>query len=99
MKFTFRRSDQFRPVIRNTKLGWVISGQFSALHSNANVRSFVNTSLDQTIQLLWKLDDFQALEPCMSTDDKVCNDYFLETVRRDDTGRFIVKIPFNENFT
>ena len=87
------------PVIRNTKLGWVISGKFSALHSNVNVRSFANTSLDQTIQLLWKLDEFQTLKPCMSTDDKVCDDYFLETVRRDDTGRFIVKIPFNENFT
>ena len=76
-------------------LGWLISGYLP--FKSSTVRVCATASLDHTIQALWKLDDFQTLETYLSTDDNYRNNHFLETVRRDETGRFIVKIPFKEN--
>ena len=47
---------------------------------------------------MWKLDEFLDPEIPSLRGDKYFNDFFPETVLRDATGRFIVKIPFKKNY-
>ena len=82
-------------VIKNTKLGWLISEYLPFI--NSTVRVCATASLDHTIQALLKRDDFQTPGTYLSTDDNYCNNHLLETVGRDETGKFILKIPLKEN--
>ena len=87
---------QNKPILKNTLLGWIISGPIPLV--STQVLSCNSTSLDLNIQSLWKLDDFENPMQHFSEEDNKCEDLFHKTVKRDHSGRFIVNIPFKPNY-
>ncbi|XP_046963315.1 uncharacterized protein LOC124532456 [Vanessa cardui] len=90
------------PIAQNTRLGWILSGQAScdretntsctiaSLHTNITNEEF-------NLKQFWELEsDNFTLEKQLTPDEKRCEEIFQETTKRDDFGRYIVKLPFKE---
>ncbi|KAK9702017.1 hypothetical protein QE152_g30218 [Popillia japonica] len=55
-----------------------------------------NLSLNQQIAKFWELEEIPA-QRRFSLEEQFCESHFKETTKRDDTGRFIVKLPFKQS--
>ena len=55
-----------------------------------------NVLLNSAIQKFWELESVPPppFISLLSADDRACHQHFLNTYTRDETGRFIVKLPF-----
>lgn len=73
-------------IFQNTKLGWIISGTI-----NNNLQGY-NTNSYVTLNNLNKLND-------SNQNDLICEENSRNTTTRDNQGKFIVKIPFNERIS
>ncbi|XP_030757751.1 uncharacterized protein LOC115883521 [Sitophilus oryzae] len=92
------------PILQETKFGYIIAGNLCmnptySLKVSVNCLNILDsdTSIDNKIIKFWELEDISSKEPNMSDSEKYCERYFKETVQRDASGRFIVKIPFKNN--
>lgn len=88
-------------ILQETKLGWIISGQIPI-----TVSSFLSTCLmevdsvsDNSLTRFWQIEEPQLAEPRMSLEEKECERHFLDTYKRNQLGRFIVSIPFNNRLS
>ncbi|GFU51207.1 integrase catalytic domain-containing protein [Trichonephila clavipes] len=60
---------------------------YCGLVTNAN-------ELNHSIKSFWEIENCPDFEiPTMSIEDKLCEEHFTNTYNRDETGRFIVKMP------
>ncbi|XP_023312157.1 uncharacterized protein LOC111692395, partial [Anoplophora glabripennis] len=92
------KGKQGEPSAINTIFGWVLIGPTST-HSESLVHSFhtsVNDSLDVTLRKFWELEQIPE-KTINSPSDELCEQIFVETHRRDTTGRYIVHLPFQDN--
>ncbi|KAJ8917008.1 hypothetical protein NQ315_012925, partial [Exocentrus adspersus] len=90
------------PILQKTCLGWVVSGPIyldkkSKLNTvcNLTVETNCDDALNHQLQKFWTIEDL----PCKkyySDEEAYCEEYFLKTSTRDETGRFIVSFPLKE---
>ncbi|XP_071570688.1 uncharacterized protein [Temnothorax nylanderi] len=89
------------PVAQATKLGWVISGPTTIGKPSVNKQVYhvsVNQELYDLVYKFWEVEEVPSSKvPILSKEEQECEDYFLSTHRRDETGRYIVKLPFKSN--
>lgn len=83
---------------QNTILGWVVASDFS---SCSNVNSPLLTmhtcvEIDKTLQMFWKSEELQIASTLTSVGTK-CEQIYNETVSRNDSGKYIVQLPFDES--
>ncbi|XP_038116938.1 uncharacterized protein LOC119769109 [Culex quinquefasciatus] len=88
------------PTIQNTELGWVVSGVVNGVAAKlprvvANKNSAEAEALAEINDLLAK---FWELESCQtpsthSLEESACEDLFRTNTVRDETGRFVVRLP------
>lgn len=94
-----------QPSLRNTKFGWVIAGKLLLENStriSCNHESVValtcslgkKETLDESLKRFWEIEDVESQTQALSVNEKQCEQIFKETVTRDSSGRFIVKLPF-----
>jgi len=83
----------------NTIFGWTFSGvsPISGAGNHANVSMFQSedSSLDVSLKNTWDLEAIGITQKDEKEEDFVRN-LFRESVSKDDSGRFIVKIPYND---
>lgn len=87
------------PLLQDTELGYVVVGPVRQGPLQSTFKTTANVSNDQDLNVIvrrfWELDtlpgDFQVR---MSQDDQVCEDLFRLTTRRNDSGRYVVQLPF-----
>ncbi|XP_078051597.1 uncharacterized protein LOC144477736 [Augochlora pura] len=83
------------------RLGWVLGGSFPWPKSQGNRKSFrachaiTNVELENSISRFWEMEEISTPESKF-IDHEPCELHFKENTKRDETGRFIVAIPFNE---
>lgn len=105
-----KKGDYNAPMAQNTKFGWILSGQiFNSIHSNeqhevTNYHTRKITSLHQKVDIDTQLRTFWEIEEIkkhreFTKEEKQCETFFYNTVERDETGRFIVGLPFKSNAT
>nr|CAI5839136.1 unnamed protein product [Callosobruchus analis] len=82
-------------ILQNTRLGYVIAGNMD-IPSNTSLNhcSTVDCELNEQLTKFWSIEEVCNKKDCLSEEEKYCQKYFLETVKRDETGKLIVKIPF-----
>ncbi|XP_058449460.1 uncharacterized protein LOC131429399 [Malaya genurostris] len=85
--------------LRETDLGWIITGTYEPYHQASQTVLIANVAVQDT--LLDRLDRFCSIEEVeepqsSNTEEQEVEQYFVETYRRDEFGRFIVKMPFRE---
>ena len=88
------------PQLRDTHLGWIVSGViFEPQMSNVCVQQANHASLgdvERMMQQFWQIEEVPET-PKQSTEENECEAHFRSTYQRDETGRFVVQLPFREN--
>ncbi|XP_034951554.1 uncharacterized protein [Chelonus insularis] len=86
------------PTAQLTQLGWIISGP-SSINSDQREVTSNHCSLDKELYSL--LENFWHQEEIISSKNKTldpkeqeCENHFIATHSRDDSGRYIVRLPF-----
>jgi len=88
------------PLLHNTVLGWIVIGK-ADLSSVASVTCGIFTTEEEKasnlIEKFWKLEDFADQRDQMTSKEKLCETHYMNNVSRNHQGRFIVKLPFQDN--
>ncbi|XP_062700072.1 uncharacterized protein LOC134284801 [Aedes albopictus] len=91
--------DEGLPQLRDTHLGWIVAGSMvDPLVSNISLQ-YTHTAvedIEQSMQRFWQIEEVPEV-PKRSTEETECEAHFLATYKRDETGRFIVELPFKAN--
>ncbi|XP_037931366.1 uncharacterized protein LOC119666155 [Teleopsis dalmanni] len=95
------------PVLQNSTLGWIVSGKVASNTDKSNVLCAVfgggaevvdnNSSLEDAIERLWRMDEVNTPERTLSKKEKLCESHFVQNVHTNKEGRFVVRLPFLEN--
>lgn len=86
------------PYLQNTKLGWILSGPIFPIQHAQQVRCNFTQSLDGLMRSFWELEEkpISSFSESLSADERMCEDHFVQTTKREKDGRFCVQIPFKE---
>ncbi|XP_075163831.1 uncharacterized protein LOC142236501 [Haematobia irritans] len=87
-------------MAQETVFGWVLSGPIpitTVQSFRATVSYHNNSSLDQQISKLWEVEDFPKKKQ-LTISEKICEDNFEKTTKRNSSGRYVVTLPFKEEF-
>lgn len=84
-----------KPVLQQSKLGWLISGPICTQGYKTNVVSCNFSSISEELQKFWELEEIPSVKNLKGTGDYFCENHFIENTYRLDNGRFCVKIPFH----
>ncbi|XP_071652694.1 uncharacterized protein [Temnothorax longispinosus] len=89
------RTTPDQPRWQKTQFGWIAGGEISTrkTQSEATICNLItNEALDNAIAKFWEIEH-GARKIKMSAEDRKCVEHFKSTVKRNSTGRFIVKLP------
>lgn len=90
------------PVLQNTKFGWVIAGNLylNNLMLDESVSCFSFTTdfkaLDNNISKFWEIEELGVQNKILSKEEQICENHYKTTVKKDKSGKYIVKIPFKD---
>lgn len=79
--------------LQKTRLGWIVAGGTSV--KNIKDAACYLTTLENQLNKFWDVEEIATDRP-KSSEECECKTHFIITVRRDDTGRYIVRLPFRE---
>ncbi|XP_029164258.1 uncharacterized protein LOC114935569 [Nylanderia fulva] len=87
------------PTAQSTIFGWIVTGPSSDNDSNASVCvATVNTmdvDLNQILVRFWETEKV-LMKPSSTADEEKCEHHFRNTHARDESGRYIVRLPFKQ---
>ncbi|XP_055527038.1 uncharacterized protein LOC129719672 [Wyeomyia smithii] len=89
------------PQLRDTHFGWVVAGVIIDPHVVNVPLQYSHTTvedIERKMQQFWQTEEVPNV-PKLSTAEIACEAHFLSTYQRNETGRFIVKLPFKENLS
>ncbi|KAJ8969795.1 hypothetical protein NQ317_004059 [Molorchus minor] len=87
---------QDQPTAIQTALGYIVLGPSSVLVNNRPTQaSHTFLTLNKLVEKMFEIEDISS--PKSTSDDVLCEQYFTESVSRDDTGRYTVGLPFKES--
>lgn len=88
------------PLAVRSKFGWIIFGSVGLFCNNASlVQSSIEVNCTDLISRFWELKDISTLKSNLSKEDLKCESHFQNTHSRDEKGRYIVRLPFQESET
>lgn len=92
-----KNSTREQPALQNTKLSWIIGGE---VHDNLGetCTMITNDVLSRQIEKFWIQEEVTE-RPYYTTQERACEKYFIDTVTRDATGRFIVRLLIKSEVT
>ncbi|XP_062699493.1 uncharacterized protein LOC134284534 [Aedes albopictus] len=99
--YSFLRDGRFRlldqgPLLVETVFGWIVAGKFENPAECSN-RPAVTchvatvTSVSEQLEHFWRIEELNGSD--YSVDEQKCEDYYRETVSRDPSGRYVVRMP------
>lgn len=85
------------PTLHNTRFGYVVSGPIPFTHSSS-VHSFhcVSSSVDDSLLKFWEVEEIPT-KKLLSQEEIDCEQHFKDNTIRDESGRFVVRIPFRSD--
>ena len=91
----FIRGQNGGPSALQSSLRWILFGSIETILSPAVLSCFtsLNTSLESSLKRFWELESV-PLAVLLSPDDETCEKLYQETCKRDQSGRYVVQLPF-----
>ncbi|XP_076549204.1 uncharacterized protein LOC143306713 [Osmia lignaria lignaria] len=86
-------------VLQKTQLGWIVAGEINGSSSRNAVQCHFtthSTPLDATLTKFWELENIPSVK-VLSQEEQACEAHFKSNTQRNSEGRYIVRLPFNEN--
>ncbi|XP_036148006.1 uncharacterized protein LOC118647346 [Monomorium pharaonis] len=95
------KASQSHPTLQKTRLGWILAGRHcDPPGSIQKIRSchatVSNTQLHEQLDKFWRLEDVNGQSNSYTFQEANCEKHFLENVAQTPEGRYIVKLPTNE---
>lgn len=85
------------PAAISTVFGWALMGNVPSSGSKSSVSLFTCLPpLDHVVRQFWEIEEI-PLPPPQNPDDHRCEEHFARTCRREETGRYVVTLPFKES--
>ncbi|UYV74135.1 hypothetical protein LAZ67_11002219, partial [Cordylochernes scorpioides] len=94
-----RNGNENEPSTIHSKLGWLVYGptSVSERQSFRNMAHFSSElESEDLIKRFWELESI-PLEEIPTKEEKDCESHYLKNVVRDESGRYIVRLPFKES--
>lgn len=90
-----------RPTAQNTALGWILSGPIvtpanSAQSSQTQSMSAIismHLDIEKDLRRFWEIEEVCDAS-LLNDQEKLCETHFTDTHVRDNTGRYVVRLPF-----
>ncbi|XP_061500747.1 uncharacterized protein LOC133391325 [Anopheles gambiae] len=92
------------PTMLNSVFGWVMIGPTSpqnpASPTDCTAASTIvcMASREESLERFWKLEEL-SVNDSYSPDERRCETLYKETIQRDESGRYIVRLPKQTDFT
>ncbi|XP_073944720.1 uncharacterized protein [Choristoneura fumiferana] len=87
-------------IAQKTTLGWILSGPIDKQTSAQNTISVNHLHVEnELLKKFWELEadsSVKSVTESYTEEEKRCEEIFKATTKRDDTGRYIVKLPFRD---
>ena len=87
------------PTAQRTALGWIVFGAVAAPPGNNSVvlttRVEEQDSLHDLLRGFWELEEVERQRD-LSPEDLECEKHFVEGCRRDETGRYMIRLPLKQ---
>lgn len=99
MKSGYMKLSDDLPGLHDSHFGWLVGGNYcEGLRSGIVLRSLtVSTDpVNKLVQKFWEIESV-APELVLTTDMEKCEQHFLATHRRDETGRYVVQLPLKDS--
>ncbi|XP_011700862.1 PREDICTED: uncharacterized protein LOC105457721 [Wasmannia auropunctata] len=80
--------------LQKTRLGWVVAGS-AALHNPTGTGACYLTKLESQLENFWTIEEVAA-DKSNPGKDNDCEAHFIRNTRREDDGRYTVRLPFRE---
>ncbi|XP_018399905.1 PREDICTED: uncharacterized protein LOC108777491 [Cyphomyrmex costatus] len=82
-------------MLQKTKFGWIVSGKIKSLEPLTTSLCHISRgTLDDAVQRFWEIEELPA-KRILSPEDEKCEQHYKETFKRLSSGRFSVRLPFN----
>lgn len=95
------------PTLQETALGWIITGKLKLnsnheIQTDSNICGFIQTmndnyntdpELNTLVKKFWETEEVPQSTKYYSPEQQFCEDYFVKTTKRDERGRYVVKLP------
>ncbi|XP_049866249.1 uncharacterized protein LOC126366948 [Pectinophora gossypiella] len=100
------RSPSSSVIAQKTKLGWILSGRlYESPVNDSHINTFHNavTSMhlaqsedSELLKRFWEIESepISSKVKHLTPEEKRCEDLFAHTTTRDDSGRYVVRLPF-----
>nr|XP_029733686.1 uncharacterized protein LOC115269273 [Aedes albopictus] len=94
--------DEFEnPVAQNTIFGWIVCGNQSiytaGVPSNVSIINLhTEVDVNRTLRQFWEQEEVPKSQQ-LAPEEQAAVECFRSTTTRDDSGRFIVRLPFDES--
>lgn len=88
-----------RPVLQKTLFGWILGGSSESTRQKrmpTHCNLITNQQLDASLTRFWEQEQYPK-RINFTAEEKLCEQHFVETYRRDHEGRFIVQLPFRKD--
>ncbi|XP_076301920.1 uncharacterized protein LOC143220059 [Lasioglossum baleicum] len=82
-------------ILQKTQFGWILGGDLVTT-SRASHRT-LSTNVNFELQKFWEIEE-GAVKQFRSLEDQACEGHFSATMKRNESGRYIVALPFNEKW-
>ncbi|XP_045459242.1 uncharacterized protein LOC123669695 [Melitaea cinxia] len=86
-------------IAQNTTLGWVLSGTISTGNMERSQKinvMHVQVNEDDILKKFWEIEEQSGQKKILTPEEKQCEEFYSSTTRRDESGRYIVRLPFKE---
>ncbi|XP_065354551.1 uncharacterized protein LOC135949022 [Calliphora vicina] len=84
-------------LAQKTVFGWIVGGPIPTSTKPRTTVSLVNTSsLDRILTRFWEVEETPK-QVLRSDEDTFCENNFMSTTRRNNSGRYIVTLPFKNS--
>lgn len=90
----FRKCSSGSLLAQETIFGWVLTGTNKTQSISTNMLS-MHVLADDFLKSFWEIESEPQLnQKILSEEEQCCENFYAETTTRDDSGRYIVKLPF-----
>lgn len=84
------------PVAQETMFGWILSGRVKRTAPPRKMVSLISDgALECRLEKFWKVEELQGDDiNNLTKEEKLCEEFYSETSRRDKDGKYITRLPF-----
>ncbi|XP_043472975.1 uncharacterized protein LOC122505429 [Leptopilina heterotoma] len=85
-----------RTMLQNSHLGWIVTGRVGCAQGHKGLKSnLIRDPLDNLLQKLWEIEHLEDKQH-LSSEEEECERHFSLNIGRDEDGRYVTHLPFNE---